>query len=389
MRGIFREEREMSAGIGKKTIFLADDDITNLAMGNDALNKLYKVFTMNSGRRLLEILESHLPDLILLDVEMPGLSGYETIKYLKEKKTTANIPVIFLTAQNDVESELKGLSLGAVDYVAKPFSIPLLLKRIEIHLLVESQKKMLLNFKNNLQLLVDEKTRSVVDLKNAFLRTLAELVEYRDGNTGEHIGRTESYMKILIDSLQEHKPYQEEISSWDKELVLQSAQLHDIGKIAVKDRVLQKPGKLSAEEFEDIKMHVNFGESVIDKIKRNTAERAFLDQAKILIATHHEKWDGSGYPRGLKGEEIPLQGRLMAIADVYDALTSDRPYKKAYTHMDAINIIVHDKGKHFDPALVDIFLSVSGKFDEVVKLNIPEYVEALDEECYTAETKTS
>ena len=372
------QEREVS--VGKKTIFLVDDDITNLAIGNDTLNKLYKVFTMNSGGRLLKILESRIPDLILLDVEMPEMGGYETIKFLKEQKATADIPVIFLTAQSNVESELKGLSLGAVDYVAKPFSAPLLLKRIEVHLLLESQKKLLLHFKNNLQLLVDQKTQTVVEMKNAFLRTMAELVEYRDGSTGEHIGRTESYMKILIEALQGYEPYQKEISSWDKDLVLQSAQLHDVGKIAIKDQILQKQGRLSHEEFEDVKRHVKFGERVIDKIKKSTTERAFLDQAKILIATHHEKWDGSGYPRGLKGEEIALQGRLMAIADVYDALTSDRPYKKANTHTDAIDAIARDRGKHFDPALVDIFLTVSDKFSEAVKLNVPEHIEPLDEE---------
>ena len=366
--------------MGQKTIFLVDDDVTNLAIGNDTLSQMYKTLTMNSGARLIKILESHTPDLILLDVEMPEMNGYETIELLKSKEETKKIPVIFLTAQSDVESELKGLSLGAIDYIIKPFSPPLLLKRIEMHLLIESQNKLLINFNNNLQLMVDERTKTVVELKNAFLRTMAELVECRDGTTGEHIGRTEYYMRILIDSLQQHELYKAEMSTWDKELVLQSAQLHDVGKIAVKDNILQKPGKLTRDEFEEIKTHVSFGEMVIERIKQKTTERSFLEQASVFIATHHEKWDGSGYPRGLKGKAIPLQGRLMAIADVYDALTSDRPYKKAFTHEEAVEIIANDRGKHFDPDLVDIFLSVSDKFSKVAMVNNLEYIEVLEEE---------
>ena len=361
--------------IGQKTIFLVDDDLTNLEIGNDTLNQYYNIFTMNSGSRLLKMLESHTPDLILLDVAMPEMNGYETIKLLKSKEETKNIPIIFLTVHSDAASEIEGLSLGAIDYIIKPFSPPLLLKRIEVHLLVESQKKQLINFNNNLQEMVEARTRTVVELKNAFLKTMAELVEYRDGTTGEHIGRTQYYMSILLNTLLTHDSYKKEVSTWDKELILLSAQLHDIGKIAIKDSILQKPEKLTGGEFEEIKLHVIVGERVIEKIKRNTTERTFLDQAKILISTHHEKWDGSGYPRGLKGEEIPLQGRLMAIADVYDALISNRPYKKALSHKEAIEIILQERGKQFDPSLVDLFLEVSDKFNEITTLSDEEYIE--------------
>ena len=359
--------------IGQKTIFLVDDDLTNLASGENALKQYYNVFTMDSGFRLLNTLQSHIPDLILLDIEMPGMNGYETIKILKSKEETRHIPIIFLTVHSDAESELKGLSLGAIDYITKPFSLPLLLKRIEVHLLVESQRKQLVNFMDNLQVMVDTRTKTVVELKNAFLKMMAELVEYRDDTTGEHIGRTQYYMSILFDSLRKQNLYKEEITTWDKELILLSAQLHDIGKIAIKDRILQKPGKLSKMEFEEIKLHVVIGEKLIEKVKKNTTERAFLDQARIMVATHHEKWDGSGYPRGLAGEKIPLQGRLMAIADVYDALVSERPYKRAFSHAEAVDTILSEKGKHFDPALVDLFLSVSDKFSKVPMYNDSEY----------------
>ena len=364
--------------IGQKTIFFVDDDLTNLTIGNDTLNPYYNILTMNSSARLFKMLESHLPDLILLDVEMPEMDGYETIKILKNNEETRDIPVIFLTAHNDPESELEGLSLGAMDYIIKPFSPPLLIKRIEVHLLVESQKKLLVNFNENLQVMVDSKTRMVIELKNAFLKTMAELVECRDGITGEHIERTQYYVGILIEEMQKHDLYKEEVSSWDRELIFQSAQLHDVGKIAISDRLLQKPDKLSKEEFDEIKMHVAFGESIIDRIKKYTTERTFLDQARIFIATHHEKWNGSGYPRGLKGKEIPLQGRVMAIADVYDALISDRPYKRAYTHAKSIDIIIGERGKHFDPELVDLFLGISDKFKEYNVFNSYDFIEVLE-----------
>ena len=365
--------------IGQKTIFLVDDDLTNLTIGNNTLNPYYNILTMNSGARLLKMLENHTPDLILLDVEMPEMSGYETIRILKSREETRDIPVIFLTGHSDGESELQGLSLGAIDYIIKPFSPPLLLKRIEVHLLVESQKKALVNFNNNLQVMVDSKTETVVELKNAFLTTLAELVECRDDTTGEHIGRTQFYMGILLNALQNNDAYKNEVSLWDKDLILQSAQLHDVGKIAIRDVVLQKPGRLTPEEFDEIKSHVKVGEGVINKIKKITTERTFLDQAEILIATHHEKWDGSGYPRGLKGTEIPLQGRLMAIADVYDALISKRPYKNAFTHEQAIDIITHDSGKHFDPGLIGVFLGISGQFKEFTESNRTGFINAVED----------
>jgi putative two-component system response regulator len=344
----------------KKTIFLVDDNITNLTVGRNALSGHYNVSTINSGERLLKMLEKSIPDLILLDIEMPEIDGYDTIKVIKSKEETEHIPVIFLTAKNDAEGELEGLSLGAVDYITKPFSPPLLLKRIEMHL-------ELVEYNNRLQEMVEEKTKSVVDLQNAILKTIAELVECRDDVTGGHIERTTSYLSILLDSVMTLGLYEKEIASWDLKLVLQSAQLHDVGKIAVKDSILQKPGKLTSDEFNEMKRHAAFGGEVIEKIKKNTSEQAFLEHAGIFAATHHEKWDGSGYPKGLKGEEIPLQGRLMAIVDVYDALVSDRPYKTACTHEQATEIIVQGKGTHFEPALVDVFVKLSGEFNEITK----------------------
>jgi len=340
----------------RKIIYLVDDNITNLTLGKNALIEHYKIFTMSSAAALLKFLEKNIPDLILLDVEMPEMNGYEAIKIIKNKEETKDIPVIFLTAKTDGDSELEGLSLGAIDYITKPFSPSLLRRRIETHL-------ELANYNKSLQEMVAAKTKTVLELQNAILKTMAELVEGRDFITGGHIERTTYYLGALLDAMSKEK-----IINWDLKLVQQSAQLHDVGKISIKDNVLQKPGKLTDEEFEDIKKHTIYGEKIIEKIKTNTTERVFLEHAGIFAATHHEKWDGSGYPRGLKGEEIPLQGRLMAIADVYDALVSERPYKKPYTHEEAVNIIKEGRGSHFDPDMVDLFLKVADEFNRITQL---------------------
>jgi putative two-component system response regulator len=255
--------------------------------------------------------------------------------------------------------------LGAIDYIIKPFSPPLLLKRIETHLLVETQRKELLNYNKNLQNLVETKTKTVLELQNAILRAMAELVENRDDITGKHLERTQRYLSLLINALLSSDLHTEEVHGWNIDLVLRSSQLHDVGKIAVKDEILKKKGKLTEEEFAEIKKHPLCGEEIIEKIKQNTSEHEFLEHARIFAATHHEKWDGNGYPRGLQGLEIPLQGRLMAIADVYDALVSDRPYKRAFSHEESVKIISDSKGTHFDPDLVDMFLRMSYKFNEI------------------------
>ncbi|MDR2704963.1 MAG: response regulator [Planctomycetaceae bacterium] len=346
----------------KQKILLVDDNITNLTTGKNALANHYDVFTTPSAEKMFKILEKITPDMILLDVEMPEMNGYEVIKILKGHRKTASIPVIFLTARNDPESELEGLSLGAIDYVTKPFSPPLLLKRIEVHLLVESQRQQLMTYNNNLQRLVEEKTQTVLELQNAVFDLLAEVVEYRDDVTGGHVGRTQQYVRILLNGLLQNRVYSEEIESWDLRLVILSSLLHDVGKVAIRDSILLKPSRLTAEEFEEMQNHTIFGAKIIGKIEKNTSERKFIKHAKLMAATHHEWWDGTGYPTGLEGTSIPLQGRLMAIVDVYDALVSRRPYKNAMSHEQAIEIIEYGNGSHFDPAIVEVFLKIADEF---------------------------
>ena len=355
----------------RKTIVLVDDDVTGLRVGKAALEKTYNVFTANSSQGLFKILAKRTPNLILLDIGLPDRDGFEIIKILKNNEATRDIPVIFLTGYIDEEKELLGLTLGAVDYITKPFSPPRLLKHIETHLLVDSQKRKLrarqqelLKFNADLQLLTVQKTEAIVELQEAIINVFAELIECRDQNTGGHVGRVQNFLHEFLVALLNHDAYKEEVSEWNIALILQSAHLHDVGKIGIRDFILLKPEKLTDEEFEIVKTHVRFGEAVIDKILNITVEKKFLEQAKIMIATHHEKWDGSGYPRGLKGTEIALQGRLMAIVDVYDAITSDRPYKEACSHEEALQIIANGNGTHFDPELVSIFLSISDNIRE-------------------------
>jgi putative two-component system response regulator len=347
----------------KPLIVIVDDSHENLQFGREVLSKKYTVIAVSSAKRLFHVLENNTPAMILLDVDMPEMNGHEAIEILKSKPETRDIPVIFLTARAGSDDELVGLSMGAIDYITKPFRPPLLLKRIEVHLLVETQRKKLekqavelKNFNDNLQKMVEAKTESISSLHNAMLKTIAELVECRDDITGGHIERTQKGIKILLEAMIKSNVHSEETKDWNIDLLLKSCQLYDVGKLSINDSILKKPGKLDEEEFKNIKNHVSLGKQIIEKIEDQAKESDFLRYAKIFAAYHHEKWDGTGYPFGLKEEEIPLLGRIMAIADVYDALVSDRPYKTAYTHEEAVEIIRKESGTQFDPDLVEIFI---------------------------------
>ncbi|MCL2146893.1 MAG: response regulator [Synergistaceae bacterium] len=350
----------------RETIFIVDDDLTNLTICDDILSGSYNVFTSSSGELLFKMLERHIPDLILLDVEMPVMNGYQVLERLKAKPETSHIPVILLTGKN--ERELEVLSLGAIDCIIKPFSPLLLLNRVKVHLLAGSQRQKLTYFNNNLLEMVGIRTKTAVSLQNAVLITLAELLENREGVTGGHIERKQKLFRVLLNELFERVVYKEETSILNMAIVLQSLPLYDVGKIVINDSILLKPGRLTENEFEQVKKHTIFGEKVIETIKKNTAEQEFLEYAKIFAGSHHEKWDGSGYPKGLSGNKIPLLGRVMAIADVYDALVSSKPYRNAYSHDEAVRRIIDSKGTHFDPGLVDSFLNVSDRFKEIAML---------------------
>jgi len=303
--------------------------------------------------------------LILLDVEMPGKSGYEVIWEIKSNPEFADIPVIFITGKDEPEDELKGLSLGAVDYIVKPFSPPLLLKRIELHMLVQLQRRELRAFNENLVEMVKERTNDINALQNAIILWAAEMVEFRDEETGQHVERVQKYIEVLLGAMGKKEIYKPEMESWDIEAFLKSAALHDVGKIKIPDEILLKQGKLADDEFTIMKRHTLYGKMLLESLQDKVPNETFLDYAKILAYMHHEKWNGTGYPESLKGQEIPLQARMMALADVYDALVSERPYKKAFTHDEAMQIIAESRGIQFDPDLADLFLGLSAEISKI------------------------
>jgi len=333
-----------------KTIFVVDDSDTNLSMAEEALDKHYRVMTMPSAAKMFSLLGKIKPDLILLDIEMPEMDGFEALGRLKSESVWANIPVVFLTGHTDAEVEVHGFEMGAVDFITKPFSAPVLLNRIKTHLDIDE--------------LIRERTAQLNRLQNSIVSVLANIVESRDKGTGGHIERTSAYIKILINAMKERNIYSETISSWDIDKMISSARMHDLGKISITDLIVNKPGKLTDDEYDIMKTHAEEGERIIDKIIAQTGEGDFLRNARLFAGSHHERWDGKGYPNGLKGEEIPLQGRIMAIVDVYDALVSERPYKSAFTDEEAVSIIMENAGTHYDPKIAEVFFAVRDLFKE-------------------------
>lgn len=331
-----------------KIIYIVDDSATNLVTAKNALEGVYKTFALPSAERMFKLLEKITPDLILLDVDMPEMDGFEALTLLKKDDNSKSIPVIFLTAKHDSESEIHGFEIGAIDFINKPFSPPVLLKRLETHIETD--------------ILIKKSLKSVQKVHNATINVIANMVENRDEVTGGHIDRTQRYLSLLVNELIESGTYANERENWNLDMLLPSAQLHDVGKIMISDLILNKPGKLDDEEFAKIKTHCDEGVRIINEIIEKAEEDGFLRYARRFAGCHHEKWNGMGYPKGLKGLEIPLEGRIMAIADVYDALVSERPYKKPFTHEKAVEIIKNDSGTHFDPTLVEVFLNVEKDF---------------------------
>jgi putative two-component system response regulator len=346
--------------IRMKTIFVVDDNTVNLVTAEETLSEHYNVITLASAALMFDLLANVKPSLILLDIIMPEMDGFEALKQLKSNPLYKDIPVIFLSSKNDSDTEALGFEAGVIDFISKPFSKPVLVNRIKTHLEIES--------------IIHTRTNNLIKLKNSILSVLANLVECRDETTGNHVERTTKYVRLLLEAMIKHGVYSKEMKKWDLEMVVSSASLHDIGKISITDAILNKPDSLTNEEFDIMKTHVNQGEWIVDNIIHETGGieigkeadgDIFLYCAKLFAGFHHERWDGKGYPYGLKAEEIPLHGRVMAIADVYDALTSDRPYKKAFTHEEAVDIIKKGSGTQFDPKLVDMFLMHEEEFSRV------------------------
>ncbi|MDR2480869.1 MAG: response regulator [Spirochaetaceae bacterium] len=349
----------------KPVLVVVDDNAVNLTFVKNILKEKYEVFTTDSAVSFFELLPHISPDLILLDVAMPGMNGYEILSQIKEDDAIGSIPVIFITAKDDLNSELEGLKLGAIDYITKPFSPPLFLKRIENHLTMYQAVKALKEHNIDLREAVDEKNTEISELQNAILRIVAELVEFREDANNGRIKRTQKYLKIFVDMMIEKGVYYDEVSQWNLEYFIPAAQLYDVGKIAISDILLNKPAKFSHEEFELMKKHTIFGVAAIKEIEQQTKSNQFLQYAKIFAGSHHEKWDGTGYPQGLKESEIPLPGRVMSIIDVYDGLISARPYRRAISRIVAERVIIGSAGTSFDPVLIELFKHVKQMFCDI------------------------
>jgi len=342
----------------QKTIFIVDDNDTNLSMAKEALKAQYRIMTMPSAEKMFTLLEKITPDLILLDIEMPEMDGFEALHQLKINDLYSPIPVIFLTAMTDAAVEARGFQMGVIDFITKPFSGPVLINRIKTHLDIDE----LIRERTSL---LQKKTVQLENLQNGTVFVLADLVENRDKGTGGHVERTTIYIKILVDAMLKRGEYANKLNKMDLDLFVSSARLHDIGKIAIPDAILNKPAKLTDGELEIMKTHAAEGERIINQIVSRTGDAEFLRHAKLFAGYHHERWDGNGYPYGLEEVTIPLQGRIMAFVDVYDALVSERPYKKAFTAEDAVDIIMESTGKQFDPVIADVFFSVRSQFETV------------------------
>ena len=351
------------------TILVVDDTPDNLALMSSLLKDHYKVKVANHGDKGLRIATSDTPpDLILLDIMMPDIDGYEVCRRLKADPKTKDIPVIFLTARSEVEDETKGLELGAADYITKPISPPIVLARVQAHLALKANADFLRDKSAYLEQEVAKRTLEVQAIQDVTIMAMASLAETRDNETGNHIRRTQLYVKRLALQLREHPRFSAFLNDRTIELLFKSAPLHDIGKIGIPDNILLKPGKLTAEEFEIMKTHTTLGRSSIEDAERRLGMKVdFLTLAKEIAYSHQEKWDGSGYPEGAKGDAIPISARLMALADVYDALISKRVYKPAFSHEDAFKIVLEGKGSHFDPDIVDAFVAIAEDFRSIAE----------------------
>lgn len=329
----------------RQKILVVDDTPENIDVLVGILKQDYQVKAAINGEMALKIVRASTPDLILLDIMMPGIDGYEVCRRLKADHTTRHIPVIFITAKIGIQDEIHGLELGAVDYITKPISPPVVEARVKTHLALANQNR-------ELDRKVREQTHQLNETRLQIVQRLGRAAEYKDNETGLHVIRMSYYSKILALAAG--------MSESDADVLMNAAPMHDIGKIGIPDDILKKPGKLDNNEFDTMRTHAEIGAEII-----GDGHSELLEMARTVALTHHEKWNGKGYPKGLKGEEIPRIGRIVAIADVFDALTSERPYKKAWPVEKAVALLEEEAGEHFDAELVALFLQ---KLPEVLEI---------------------
>ncbi|MDR2613449.1 MAG: response regulator [Deltaproteobacteria bacterium] len=346
--GTVQAQAAPEAGESLPGILVVDDNLANLQFVRSQLSDCYRVALAKSGPQALAMAARSVPDLILLDIDMPGMDGFETMENLKRHHVLSRVPVIYLTASRDTETELRALASGARDFLTKPFEKEILRHRISLHIRFNQ-------YQHHLE-------DTVKELEDSMVTSFSGLIECRDGNTGGHVVRTRQYVEILGGLLVDRGLFPEDLNRRELGLIVRAAPLHDIGKIGVSDAILLKEGRLTDEEYAQMKSHTVIGARIIDGMYRRAPTQHYLNYARKIAEGHHERWDGKGYPNGLAGTGIPLCSRIMAVADVYDALVEDRIYRPALSHAEAMRIMAEERGRIFDPVLLDVFLGNDAAF---------------------------
>jgi len=353
----------------RKTILIVDDSSDDIAILSSLLKDKYRIEVATNMEKALQVTFSeNPPNLVLIDIMMPGMVGYKMCRYFKSIPETNDIPVIFLTAKYDPEEEKTAFELGAVDYITEPVNPPVFLARINTHLQLKGVRDFLKDKAEYLEQEVARRTKEISMIEDVTMVTMGSLAETRDNETANHIRRTQNYVKLLASHLKDHPRFNNYLTSETIMLLFKSTPLHDMGKVGIPDHILLKPGELTPEEFEIMKTHTTIGrDAILSAEKLLGTPVPFLRVGMEIAYGHHEKWNGAGYPEGLSGDDISIPGRLMAVADVYDALISRRVYKPPYPHEESVDIIREASGTHFDPDMVKAFLELADKFNRIAQ----------------------
>lgn len=354
----------------KNIILVVDDDKTNLTLAQKILLPFYRIAACNSGIAALKYLETNRPDLILLDINMPDMDGFEVMEKISGNEKTKSIPVIFLTADNIAETEIRCFRMGAMDFVAKPFIPDILLSRVGKTIELDQ-------YRHNLEKMVREQADKIIEdarrismIQESVIVGMANLIESRDGSTGKHVKNTQMYVQMIADELYKRKLFTEELTQEYIEDLCKAAPLHDVGKIKVPDSILQKPGKLTPEEFDTMKLHTTYSRKIIQMIIGDVEDEHYVRIVEDIAMYHHEKWDGTGYPTGLAGDNIPLAARIMSVADVFDALYEERCYKPPIRPIERImQIMSEGRGTQFDPVIIDVFMEMLPMLKKVLNID--------------------
>lgn len=349
----------------KEIILVVDDDSANLMLAQKILGDEHRVAAANSGMAALKYLEKNKPDMILLDINMPQMDGFETMEKLRENPDYSSIPVIFLTADKSVEAETRCFQAGAIDFVGKPFVPEILKSRVKRILELERYHNHLEEMVKEQAEIITSRTRRISEIQENVIVGMANLIESRDGSTGKHVKNTKIYVKLLAEELLKRNMYGDILNEEYLQNLIKAAPLHDVGKIKVPDGILNKPGSFTEDEYNIMKLHTEYSQDIIQNIIGDVEEEEYLRIAKEIGLYHHERWDGNGYPRGLVGEEIPLSARIMALADVFDALYESRVYKEAFSIDKVMEMLAEGKGTQFDPILTEIFIDLQEKLEEM------------------------